>query len=147
MLQRDGKYPAGGCKILIIIYLGQASNEFTDPRLRCHILIVLESLRTPLQTQTLPDCEEASACGFKSTIPEDLFGLLAEGEGKKFPGTGLLAKSEELQWPLLAVVASCFDDVKPISCLSIWLKITVARFVLISLNLICNLEQRLFMFC
>lgn len=114
-----------GCPLEVLINL--ASNEFTDPRLRCHILIVLESLRTPLQTQTLPDCEEASACGFKTTIPEDLFGLLAECEGKKFPGTGLLAKSEELQWPLLAVVASCFDDVKPISCLSIWLKITVAR--------------------
>lgn len=120
---------------MLYSYYGQASNEFTDSRLKFHILTVLKSLHTSTQSKIRPDSKETSKFVFDSTSQEEFFRLLAECENEKCPGGKLLAKSKELQWPLLAVVASCFDDVKPVSCLRIWLKITAARFVLILCSL------------
>lgn len=102
----------------------QASNEIADPRLKCHLLTVLKSLHNPAQSKIQPHA-------YDSTIPVELFALLAEYEGEECPGAKLLAKAKELQWPILAIVALCFDDVKSVSCLFIWLKITAARFGLL----------------
>lgn len=62
-----------------------------------------------------------------SMVPVELFGLLAMCERQKNPGEALLAKAKELRWSLLAMTASCFPDVSPLSCLTIWLEITAAR--------------------
>ena len=60
-------------------------------------------------------------------VPMELFALLAECERQKNPGEALLTKAKDLRWSLLAMVASCFSDVSPISCLTVWLEITAAR--------------------
>lgn len=66
----------------------------------------------------------------RNTIdPVELFGLLAECEKEKNPGEELLIKAKDLRWSLLAVVASCFPDVLPLSCLTVWLEITAARLI------------------
>lgn len=60
-------------------------------------------------------------------VPMELFGLLAECERQKNPGEALLTKAKDLCWSLLAMIASCFSDVSPLSCLAVWLEITAAR--------------------
>lgn len=110
--------------------------EFKDPRLKCHIVTVLKSIPVA-QPKVRLDSREISALEFHEGIPEDLFSILAACEKHKSPSSELLAKSKELQWPLLAVVASCFDDANPIFCLTTWLEIAAARFVLPIVLLYC----------
>lgn len=57
----------------------------------------------------------------------ELFGIIAECEKLKNPGEALLVKAKELCWSILAMIASCFPDVSPLSCLAVWLEITAAR--------------------
>ncbi|KAJ6844399.1 uncharacterized protein M6B38_292395 [Iris pallida] len=57
----------------------------------------------------------------------ELFGILADCETQKNPGEALLIKAKNLRWSLLAMIASCFPDVSPLSCLTVWLQITAAR--------------------
>lgn len=110
--------------------------EFKDPRLKCHIVTVLKSIPVA-QPKARLDSPQNSALEFNEGIPEDLFSILAACEKHKSPSSELLAKSKELQWPLLAVVASCFDDANPTFCLTAWLEIAAARFVLLNLLLVC----------
>ncbi len=117
----------------------QASKEFTDVRLQSHILTVLKSIPTvPPKASTAQGNLYPFSAGLEGVaLPAaingtsgELFGLLAECEKCKYPGQALLAKAKDLRWPLLAVVASCFSDVTSLSCLTAWLEITAARFLL-----------------
>ena len=110
----------------------QASREFTDSRLRSHILTVLKTLQTAWQKAPTTEAAVANEPLEHETkniaTPSELFQILANCEQKKCPGTALLAKSKDMRWPLLAVVSSCFTDVTPIACLTVWLEITAARY-------------------
>lgn len=109
------------------------SKEFSDPRLKIHILTVLKAvqLRRSPGPSSQSDTEEKKG---RTTFldgnmytPVELFTILAECEKKKNPGKALLIKAEELSWSILAMIASCFSDVSPLSCLTVWLEITAAR--------------------
>ncbi|KAG6556016.1 hypothetical protein Mapa_001956 [Marchantia paleacea] len=110
------------------------AKEFTDARLQSHLLTVLKSLPGPTSEKSTGTSSGTSSLFslFTSTIPNmgmsgELFSLLAECEHSKRSGKALLTKAKDLRWPLLAVVASCFNDVTPLSCLTVWLEITAAR--------------------
>lgn len=62
-----------------------------------------------------------------SITPVELFSLVADCEKQKNPGEALLQRAKDLRWSLLAMIASCFPDVSPLSCLTVWLEITAAR--------------------
>lgn len=70
---------------------------------------------------------ETTFPGENMCVPVELFQILAECEKQKCSGEALLLKAKELSWSILAMVASCFLDVSPLSCLSVWLEITAAR--------------------
>ena len=59
--------------------------------------------------------------------PMELFCILGVCEKQKNPGEALLIKAKQMQWSLLAMIASWFPDVTPLSCLTIWLEIAAAR--------------------
>lgn len=61
-------------------------------------------------------------------VSAELFRVLAYSEKLKNPGGYLLSKAKELSWSILALIASCFPDIAPLSCLTIWLEITAARY-------------------
>ncbi|XP_023518582.1 uncharacterized protein LOC111782046 isoform X2 [Cucurbita pepo subsp. pepo] len=111
----------------------QASKEFSDPRLKIHILTVLKSVQSRKSPgpSSYSDTEEkkgqTTILDGSMYIPVELFTILAECEKKKNPGKALLIKAEELSWSILAMIASCFPDVSPLSCLTVWLEITAAR--------------------
>lgn len=117
----------------------QASKEFSDPRLRIHILTVLKGmqLRKKASSSPYPDTtEKKNEISFPDEdicIPVELFRILAECEKQKSPGAALLMKAKDLSWSILAMIASCFTDVSPLSCLTVWLEITAARLPLMFL--------------
>ncbi|XP_022132627.1 protein DDB_G0268328 isoform X2 [Momordica charantia] len=110
-----------------------ASKEFSDPRLKIHILTVLKAVQSRKNpgSSSYSDTEEkkgqTSLLDGNMYTPVELFTILAECEKKKNPGKALLIKAEELSWSILAIIASCFPDVSPLSCLTVWLEITAAR--------------------
>ncbi|KAM3708731.1 hypothetical protein ACJW31_02G119000 [Castanea mollissima] len=112
-----------------------ASKEFGDPRLRIHISTVLKGMqsRKKASSSSYSDSTEKGSETFLSDdnicIPIELFRILAECEKQKNPGPGeaLLMKAKDLSWSILAMIASCFPDVSPLSCLTVWLEITAAR--------------------
>ncbi|KAH7442054.1 hypothetical protein KP509_03G068400 [Ceratopteris richardii] len=120
-----------GCPLEVLISV--ASKEFTDSRLQSHILTVLRSLQTTWQRSTAVSASCTMDSRIRGSLPSnaaastELFEILAECEHQKNSGTALLTKAKDLRWPLLAVVASCFMDVTPVSCLTVWLEITAAR--------------------
>lgn len=132
---------------LFTMRLSQASKEFTDPRLRIHIVTVLKSMQLSKKkassTTNLTPMGNGNEISFltesNSMIPVELFGLLAECEKEKNPGGALLVRAKDLRWSLLAVVASCFPDVSPLSCLTVWLEITAARLIYLFRSLSCFL--------
>lgn len=111
----------------------QAAKEFSDPRLKIHILTVLKSMQSRKKAGSpsyLDATEKGSgtSCADESVlIPVELFRILADCEKQKNAGEALLTKAKEMSWSLLAMIASCFPDVSPLSCLTIWLEITAAR--------------------
>ncbi|XP_068470497.1 uncharacterized protein [Phaseolus vulgaris] len=110
-----------------------ASKEFSDPRLRLHMLTVLRGMQSKkkassaLFLDTLEKDSETTFPDENMCVPVELFQILAECEKQKSPGEALLRKAKELSWSILAMVASCFLDVSPLSCLTVWLEITAAR--------------------
>lgn len=122
-----------GCPIDLLISV--AAKEFTDARLKSHILTVLKGMQSSRQKASsgsnlpvsLADVQFVGTSGPHTMMPTELFGLLAECEKQKHPGKSLLVKAKDLRWPLLAIIASCFPDVSPLSCLTVWLEITAAR--------------------
>lgn len=111
----------------------QASKEFSDPRLRIHILTVLKGMqsRKKVVSTSNPDSTEkkgeTSFIDENTYVPVELFGILADCEKQKNPGEALLLKAKDMCWSILAMIASCFPDVSPLSCLTAWLEITAAR--------------------
>ncbi|XP_058186031.1 uncharacterized protein LOC131303262 isoform X4 [Rhododendron vialii] len=110
-----------------------ASKEFSDPRLRIHILTVLKGMqsRKKVVSTSNPDSTEkkgeTSFIDENTYVPVELFGILADCEKQKNPGEALLLKAKDMCWSILAMIASCFPDVSPLSCLTAWLEITAAR--------------------
>ncbi|KAK1299138.1 hypothetical protein QJS10_CPB14g01237 [Acorus calamus] len=111
-----------------------ASKEFSDPPLKVHILTVLKSIESArgennpsLSSTSEAKNNESSFLTERNTmIPVELFGLLAECEKQNHPGEALLSKAKDLRWSLLAIIASCYPDVPPLSCLTVWLEISAA---------------------
>ncbi|XP_077566374.1 spatacsin [Stigmatopora nigra] len=56
-----------------------------------------------------------------STSPPDLFQVLLRSQEEVEPSTYLLREALNNHSPLLAVLASCLQDVELVSCLSVWL--------------------------
>ncbi|XP_056696690.1 uncharacterized protein [Spinacia oleracea] len=110
-----------------------AATEFTDPRLRTHILTVLRGMQWRKKASLSSSSDspkgrtEFSHSDQTFGTSAELFQILAQCEKQKEQGMALLLKAKELSWSLLAVVASCFSDVAPLSCLTVWLEITAAR--------------------
>lgn len=110
----------------------QASKEFSDPRLKIHLLTVMKSMQS---RKKLTSSSKLDSTGRSDTflpdenlyIPVELFGIIAECEKQEKPGDALLLKAKNLSWSILAMIASCFPDVSPLSCLIVWLEITAAR--------------------
>lgn len=106
--------------------------EFSDPRLKVHILTVLRNIQ-PVRKEISSasshstDRLHVSISGGNCSNSVELFGLIAECEKQKSPGEALLVKAKDLHWSLLAMVASCFPDVSALSCLTVWLEISAAR--------------------
>lgn len=73
--------------------------------------------------------------------PTEVFGIIAECEKRKNPGEALLLKAKDLCWSILAMIASCFPDVSPLSCLTVWLEITAARLAVYR-NILTTLQNR-----
>ncbi|KAL3527892.1 hypothetical protein ACH5RR_012548 [Cinchona calisaya] len=110
-----------------------ASKEFSDPRLKIHILTVLKSMQSRKKVGSSSNSDTAEQ-RFDACISDEnlyssveLFGIIAECEKLKNPGEALLLKAKNLSWSILAMIAACFPDVSTLSCLSIWLEITAAR--------------------
>ncbi|RZC55256.1 hypothetical protein C5167_014133 [Papaver somniferum] len=112
-----------------------ASKDFSDPRLKIHILTVLRSMystrKKPVSSPNTAPRGKTNEISLSSEnngmVPVELFGLLAECEKQKSPGEALLLRAKDMRWSLLAMIASCFSDVSPLSCLTVWLEITAAR--------------------
>ncbi|CAH8345161.1 unnamed protein product [Eruca vesicaria subsp. sativa] len=112
--------------------LNVASKEFGDQRLKAHILTVLRHANSKKKAtiSSSDDTSRGLTCSLSedgSYVSAELFRVLAYSEKLKNPGDYLLSKAKELSWSILALIASCFPDVSPISCLTIWLEITAAR--------------------
>lgn len=111
----------------------QASEEFSNPCLKTHILTVLRSMQARKKVSSASSLDTAEKEGETSFskenlyAPTELFGIIADCENQKSPGQVLLQKAKNLCWSLLAIIASCFPDVSPLSCLTVWLEITAAR--------------------
>ncbi|MED6158928.1 hypothetical protein PIB30_037567 [Stylosanthes scabra] len=104
-----------------------ASKEFSDPRLRLHMMTVLRTMQSKKKATSPEKGDETTFPNENMCVPVELFQILAECEKHKGPGEALLMKAKELSWSILAMVASCFHDVSPLSCLTVWLEITAAR--------------------
>ncbi|XWS29439.1 hypothetical protein CRYUN_Cryun24cG0029700 [Craigia yunnanensis] len=107
-----------------------ASKEFSDPRLKIHILTVLKSMQSRKKASSQSYLDKRSESPFPEEnvyIPVELFRVLADCEKQKNPGEALLLKAKDFSWSVLAMIASCFPDVSPLSCLTVWLEITAAR--------------------
>ncbi|XP_056159194.1 uncharacterized protein LOC115681990 isoform X4 [Syzygium oleosum] len=110
-----------------------ALKEFSDPRLKLHILTVMKNMQSRKKAglSSHSDTEEKGSgisCSDENMyIHVELFRILADCEKQKKPGEALLVKAKELSWSILATIASCFPDVTPFSCLRVWLEITAAR--------------------
>ncbi|XP_051127140.1 uncharacterized protein LOC127248696 isoform X2 [Andrographis paniculata] len=120
-----GKYP-------IETVIQVASKEFSDPRLKTHILTVLKSMQSRKKVgstnlNTAESGAEVSLSHENPYIPVELFGIIAMCEKQEKPGEALLLKAKNLCWSILAMIASCFPDVSLLSCLKVWLEITAAR--------------------
>uniref|UniRef100_A0A1J3EY96 Spatacsin C-terminal domain-containing protein n=1 Tax=Noccaea caerulescens TaxID=107243 RepID=A0A1J3EY96_NOCCA len=112
--------------------LNVASKEFGDQRLKAHILTVLRYANSKKKATISysDDTSRGSTFSFSEDgayVSTELFRVLAYSEKLKNSGGYLLSKAKELSWSILALIASCFPDVDPISCLTIWLEITAAR--------------------
>ncbi|XP_044339092.1 uncharacterized protein [Triticum aestivum] len=114
----------------IEVVIGVASKEIKDSRLRTHILTVLKntlSNRRKSSSNVPSGSRDPFLLSVDGDDPMELFCILAVCERQKNPGEALLNKAKQMQWSLLALIASCFPDVTLLSCLSFWLEITAAR--------------------
>ncbi|KAF0916073.1 hypothetical protein E2562_000693 [Oryza meyeriana var. granulata] len=114
----------------IEVVIEVAAKEIRDSRLRTHILTILKNMMTTRRksfSNVTSGSSDSSFFSVDGDSPIELFSVLAVCEKQKNPGEALLNKAKQMQWSLLAMIASCFSDVTPLSCLSVWLDITAAR--------------------
>lgn len=114
----------------IEVVIEVAAKEIRNSRLRTHVLTVLKnmmSLRKKSSGIIHSGSSDSSFSAVDGNNPMELFCILGVCEKQKNPGEALLNKAKQMQWSLLAMIASCFQDVTPLSCLSVWLEITAAR--------------------
>ncbi|KAE8706827.1 ubiquitin carboxyl-terminal hydrolase 27-like [Hibiscus syriacus] len=107
-----------------------ASKDFSDPRLKIHILTVLKSMQSKKMASSQTYLDKKSENPFPEEnvyIPIEFFRVLADCEKQKNPGEALLLKAKDFSWSILSMIASCFPDVSPLACLTVWLEITAAR--------------------
>ncbi|KAL1567191.1 hypothetical protein AAHA92_02696 [Salvia divinorum] len=97
-----------------------ASKEFSDPCLKSHITTVLRGMQPRKKTAPLNMDTGEKDRNYLSNdcMPVELFGIIAGCERNERPGEALLLKAKILSWSILAMVASCFPDVSPLSCLT-----------------------------
>lgn len=107
----------------------QAAKEIRDSRLRTHILTILKNMMSARRksSSNVSSGSDSSFFAVDGDNSMELFSVLAVCEKQKNPGEALLNKAKQMQWSLLAMIASCFSDVTPLSCLSVWLDITASR--------------------
>ncbi|KAH9669492.1 Spatacsin C domain-containing protein [Citrus sinensis] len=91
----------GGYPFEIVVQV--ASKEFSDPRLKIHILTVLRSLQSRKKASSslnsgATESSESSVLDENLYIPVELFRILADCEKQKSPGQALLIKAKELSW-------------------------------------------------
>lgn len=121
----------GGYRLETVIEI--ASKEFSNLPLKIHMLTVLKSMLTRGKVGSTSNLDTAGQ-QHETSIQDDnlnssieLFEIIAKCEKLKYPGEVLLLKAKNLRWPLLAVIAACFPDISPLSCLAVWLEFTAAR--------------------
>ncbi|XP_006643839.2 uncharacterized protein LOC102717287 isoform X2 [Oryza brachyantha] len=114
----------------IEVVIEVAAKEIRDSRLRTHILTILKNMmstRRKSSNNATSGSSEFSFVAVDGDSTMELFSVLAVCEKQKNPGNALLNQAKQMQWSLLAMIASCFSDATPLSCLSVWLDITAAR--------------------
>ncbi|XP_062194810.1 uncharacterized protein LOC133897988 isoform X2 [Phragmites australis] len=114
----------------IEVVIEVAAKEIRYSRLRTHILTVLKNMmffRRKSSSNIPSGRNDSYFLAVDGENPMELFCILGVCEKQKNPGEALLNKAKQMQWSLLAMIASCFPDVTPLSCLSVWLEITAAR--------------------
>ncbi|KAL2493075.1 hypothetical protein Adt_28703 [Abeliophyllum distichum] len=94
---------------------------------RIALVVVKQSSDTVLWFTANLGRNETSFSNENLYTPVELFGIIAECEKLEKPGEALLLKAKNLCWSNLAMVASCFADVSPLSCITVLLEITAAR--------------------
>lgn len=113
----------------IEVVIEVAAKEIRDSRLRTHILTILKNMMSARRksSSNVSSGSDSSFFAVDGDNSMELFSVLAVCEKQKNPGEALLNKAKQMQWSLLAMIASCFSDVTPLSCLSVWLDITASR--------------------
>ncbi|KAL6848044.1 hypothetical protein ACP4OV_022172 [Aristida adscensionis] len=114
----------------IEVVIEVAAKEIRDSRLKTHILTVLKnmmSFRRKSSSNIPSGTSDSFLLAVDGNNPMELFCILGACERQKNPGEALLYKAKQMLWSLLAMIASCFPDVTPLSCLSVWLEITASR--------------------
>ncbi|KAG8053146.1 hypothetical protein GUJ93_ZPchr0001g29494 [Zizania palustris] len=114
----------------IEVVIEVAAKEIKDSRLRTHILTILKNMMSTRRKSSSNVPSGSSDSSFFAADGDnhmELFSVIAVCEKQKNPGEALLNKAKQMQWSLLAMIASCFSDVTALSCLSVWLDITTAR--------------------
>ncbi|KAL6626875.1 hypothetical protein ACP70R_030601 [Stipagrostis hirtigluma subsp. patula] len=113
----------------IEVVIEVAAKEIRESRLKTHILTVLKNMMSfrRKSSNNIPGSSDSSLLAIDGNNPMELFSILGACEKQKNPGETLLNKAKQMQWSLLAMIASCFPDVTPLSCLSVWLEITASR--------------------
>uniref|UniRef100_A0A0D9Y480 Spatacsin C-terminal domain-containing protein n=1 Tax=Oryza glumipatula TaxID=40148 RepID=A0A0D9Y480_9ORYZ len=113
----------------IEVVIEVAAKEIRDSRLRTHILTILKNMMSARRksSSNVSSGSDSSLFAVDGDNSMELFSVLAVCEKQKNPGEALLNKAKQMQWSLLAMIASCFSDVTPLSCLSVWLDITASR--------------------
>ena len=97
----------------------------------------MQSRRKAVSSAPADNTEKGSETSYLEEnvlVPAELFKILADCEKQKNPGETLLRKAKEMSWSILAMIASCFPDVSPLDCLTVWLEITAARYHKLKFN-------------
>ena len=57
----------------------------------------------------------------------ELFDVLSAAAAAEHPGQALLRAGRAARWPILAVLAACYDDASALSCMAVWLDCSLHR--------------------
>ena len=92
----------------------------------CRVCLVPSSLQVSsllaLQSQSLL----AWAKRVTNTSTE-LFDVVSAAASADNPGQALLRAGQAAQWPILALLAACYDDASTLTCMAVWLRCSLHR--------------------